>query len=97
VLIHLAFQDGFDGDEVAVSVDGRVVYRGEDVTTRTQTSHAADTQLDVPEHPFSLEVEVSTRGVREILSLDPAAHPNVTFSLRDGRLVVGYPERIGFV
>ncbi|MGH3027357.1 MAG: hypothetical protein ACRDMW_02260 [Gaiellaceae bacterium] len=95
--IHLALQDGFDGDDVVLRVAGSEAYRGENVTTRTQISHAADMQLEVPEHPFTLEVDVPTRGVRESLQIDPHANANVTLSLRDGRVVAGFPEQIGFV
>ena len=97
MLIHLALQDGFEGDEIVLRVDGSEAYRGEDVTTRTQISHAADMQLEVPDRPFTLEVDVPTRGLRETFDIDPHAHPNVTLSLRDGQLVAGFPERIGFV
>jgi hypothetical protein len=94
--INLALQDGFDGDTVAILVDGVESYRGVDVTTRTQISHAADAQLEVPDRPFTLEIDVPTRGVRESLQVDPSAHPNVALSLLDGRLVAAYPEHLGF-
>ena len=97
MLIHLALQDGFEDDEIVLRVDGSEAYRGEGITTRTQISHAADMQLEVPDRPFILEAEVPTRGVREAFDIDPRAHPNVTVSLRDGQLVAGFPERIGFV
>jgi hypothetical protein len=93
---HLALLDGFDNDEVALRVDGADAYQGEGVTTRTQISFAAEAQLHVPDHPFELEVDVPTRGVRETFQIDPHAHPNVAISLRDGQLVVAFPERIGF-
>jgi hypothetical protein len=95
--INVALQDGFAGDTVVFRVDGDEVYRGEQVTTRTQISHAADMQLDVPDRPFTLEVELPERGVRETLRLNPHAQPNVALSLRGGRLVPTYPERLGFV
>ena len=53
-------------------------------------------QLDVPDEPFALEVEVPGQGIREILDVDPRAQPNLALSLLDGRLVAGYPERLGF-
>lgn len=96
MLINVALQDGFDGDTVVIRVDGVEAYRGERVTTRTQISHAADMQLDVPDGSFTLEVEVPTRGVRETFPLDPHTHPNAALSLLDGRLVATYPERLGF-
>jgi hypothetical protein len=96
MLINVALQDGFDRDSVVMRVDGAEAYRGEQVTTRTQISHAADTQLEVPEGPFTLDVEVPTRGVHETFQLDPHTHPNVALSLRDGSLIANYPERLGF-
>lgn len=96
MLINVALQDGFEGDDVLIRVDGDEAYRGEDLTTRTQISHAADTQLEVPEGPFTLEVEVPTKHVRQSFQLDPRSQPNVAISLRDGKLVAAYPERLGF-
>jgi len=96
MLIHVALQDGFDGDTVVLRVDGAEAYRGEGVTTRTQISHAMDTRVDVPDGPFALEVEVPTRGVRETLRLDPHVHPNLALSLIDGKLVAAHPEQLGF-
>jgi hypothetical protein len=96
MLINVALQDGFDGDTVVLRVDGDEAYRGEQVTTRTQLSHADDMQLDVPEVPFTLEVDVPGQGILESLELDPRTQPNVALSLLDGRLVAGYPERLGF-
>jgi hypothetical protein len=96
MLINVALTDGFDGDEVSIRVGGAEAYRGEQVTTRTQISHAADAQLEVPDDPFTMEVEVPTRGVRETFQVDPRRQPNVAISLLDGRLVAAYPERLGF-
>lgn len=95
--INVALQDGFDSDEVLIRVDGAEAYRGEQVTTRTQISHAADFQLDVPDEPFTLEVEIPTRDARETFELDPNTHTNVALSLLDGQIVATYPERIGFL
>jgi hypothetical protein len=94
--INVALQDGFDSDDVVIRVDGAEAYRGEQVTTRTQISHADDTQLEVPDAPFSLEVDVPTRGIHETFQLDPQTQPNVSLSLLDGQLVAAYPERLGF-
>jgi hypothetical protein len=94
--INVALQDGFDSDDVVIRVDGTEAYRGEQVTTRTQISHADDTQLEVPDAPFTLEVDVPTRGIHETFQLDPQTHTNVALSLLDERLVAAYPERLGF-
>jgi hypothetical protein len=97
MVINVALEDGFDGDEVVIRVDGTEAFRAQGVTTRTQISHAGDTQLDVPDRPFTLEVEVPTQEVGATLQIDPHAQPNVALSVMDGRVVAAYPERIGFV
>jgi hypothetical protein len=96
MVINVALQDGFDGDTVVLRVDGIEAFRGEEITTRTQISHAGDTALEVPDGPFTLEVAVPTRDAGESLELDPHVQPNVALSLRDGRIVATYPERPGF-
>ena len=93
--LNVALTDGFDGDEVSIRVGEDEVFRDR-VTTRTQISHAADMQLGVPDGPFTLGVEVPTRGVQETFAVDPRAQPNVAISLIEGRLVAAYPERLGF-
>jgi hypothetical protein len=93
--VNVALQDGFASDEVVIRVDGDEAYRDR-ITTRTQISHAADTQLEVPDRPVVLEVDVLTQGVRESFSLDPRTQSNIAISLREGRLVAAYPERLGF-
>ena len=95
MLIHLALQDGFDGDEVAVSVDDREAYRAEGVTTRTQISHAADMQLEVPDRPFVLGVDVTTREVRETFDIDHTLTRTSRFPCAKGGLSRGFPSRSG--
>jgi hypothetical protein len=96
MVINVALQDGFEGDTVVLRVDGTEAYRGEQVTTRTQISHAADTPLEVPDRPFSLEVELPERGISETFPVDPHAQPNVALSLLGGKVEAAYPERHGF-
>jgi hypothetical protein len=96
MLIHLALEDGFDGDTVVLRIGDAEVYRGERVTTRTQISRAAEVQLDAPDGAFALEVEVPTQRVHANVLVDPHSQTNVALSLRDGRLVATFPERLGF-
>ena len=95
MLIHVALEDGFDDDTVVLRVDGQECYRGDGITTRTQISRAADTQLEVPEGGAALEVDVPTRGVRETVQLAAPLPPVVALSLRDGVVQVAYPEHSG--
>jgi hypothetical protein len=95
MLIQVALEDGFDDDTVVLRVGGDEAYRGEGVTTRTQISRAADTEVDVPDFGAVLEVEVPTRGLREAIELRPPLPPVVALSLRDDAVLVAYPEHGG--
>ena len=95
MLIHVALEDGFDDDTVVLLLDGAEAYRGDGVTTRTQISRAADTQLEVPEAGAVLDVAVPTRGLGETVELRPPLPPVVALSLRDDAVLVAYPEHAG--
>lgn len=92
--LRIALTDGFYGDTVVLSVEGGGHYRGEDLTTRTQISLAASTELEAPEGADALEVEIPTRGISERIEL--GGHENVTVAIRDGELQVSFPDRMGF-
>lgn len=40
-LLHVALQEGFEGEPVVISVNGREIFRGDHVKTRTQIGLAA--------------------------------------------------------
>lgn len=93
--IQLVLQDGFEDDTVVVSADGQELLHWEGVTTRTQISHAGDTEVEVPEGMVTLEVDVPTQGVSDRVEIDAAATPVVGLSVRDGRIAPIFPEHAG--
>jgi hypothetical protein len=60
--LHIALQEGFAHDDIAVSLDGAQVYRGQDISTRQQIGLAAafDVNADVGSH--SIEVRLPRRN-----------------------------------
>lgn len=93
--LHIALEDGFDGDTVALFVDDEEVFRKDGVTTRTQISLADSLALDVPAGRVRLRVEVPLQGVEESLEIDATANPFVGLSLRDGGIQARFPEQLG--
>lgn len=93
--LHLVLEDGFEDDTVVVRAAGRELLRWDDVTTRTQLSHAGDAEVEVPEGRVTLEVEVPTKGVSDRVEIDAAATPVVGLSLREGRIAPAFPEHAG--
>jgi hypothetical protein len=89
--MEVAFSDGFAGDTAVIRVDGAEVWRGDDLTTRTQTSHAASAEVEAGDGA-RIEVEVPTQG----LAADVEPRPYVVVSAMDGDLRISYPEELGF-
>jgi hypothetical protein len=79
-ILHVVLEDGFEGDTVVIRADGRELFREDEVTTRTQISHAGDAEVEVPEGLVTLEVEVPTQGVSDRVEVDAAG--NLIISVR---------------
>lgn len=59
--IHL--QDGFDDDEVVVSVDGSIMRRLEHVTTRLLLGYADEFQVEMQQTECSLRIVLPRRNL----------------------------------
>jgi hypothetical protein len=66
VKLHVELQEGWGGDLVEVTVDGKRAYEGRP-TTRMQTGYAAGVEVDVPDNgggrTVSIEVRLPERGI----------------------------------
>lgn len=94
--LQVALGDGFDQDAVTVSLEGTEVFRKDGVTTRTQISLADSFEVEAPDRPAELRIELPARGVSDSVSVDAREQPVVTLSLRDGGIQARFPERLGF-
>lgn len=86
--ITIALQEGFRDDEVIVRVDGREVFRGEHVRTRTQIGLARKIPVEAPAGPAVVTVELPARRLKAELRIDPARTPHIGCSLDEGRLLL---------
>jgi len=80
--LHIALNDGFAGDAVAISLDGREVYNKADVKTDLRISHADQVDAEAPD--AGATVEVRARGLSASAQIDPAATPYVTVNIGPG-------------
>jgi hypothetical protein len=62
--LRIDLQAGFQGEPVAVSVDGREVFRKDDVRTDYSVGLADTLTVDVPGAEARVEVALERRGVR---------------------------------
>jgi hypothetical protein len=71
--LHIALNDGFAGDQVAVRVDGREVYRKAGVKTDLRISRAD--AVDTEAADGGADVEIEARGKVSRVRVDPKATP----------------------
>lgn len=68
--LHIALEEGFEGDLVVVRVNGRDVYDKQDVKTRLQIGLADSFNTSVERGKAQVEIAVPTRKLTEKLSVD---------------------------
>jgi hypothetical protein len=82
--VHIALQDGFQSDSVAIRVDGREVYNKDGVTTDLRISRADGFDVEAPD--AGATVEVRARGISVATAVDPRRAPYVAVDIgSDGR------------
>jgi hypothetical protein len=79
--IHVALQDGFRGDSVAVCLDGREVYNKQGVTTDLRISRADGFDIDAPD--AGATIEVKARGMSAAVDIDPRQAPYLAVDIGD--------------
>src|SRR5258708_31870330 len=82
--LHIALQDGFAGDTVAIRLNGQEVYRKDGVRTDLRISRADSFDVEAPDG--LAKVEVDARHSSASAQIDPERTPNVAVDLDgDGR------------
>lgn len=79
--LHIALNDGFAGDAVAIRLDGREVYNKAGVKTDLRISRADAVDADAAEGGAEIEVEVEVRGHAARTRVDPKVTPYVGVDL----------------
>lgn len=84
--LHIALQEGFAGDPVSISVDGRDIYRKEGVRTRTQIGLADS--IETTHDPGSATIEIRARDSAATITPTLTGDLFLAVSLSpDGRIV----------
>jgi hypothetical protein len=86
--LRVDFQDGFDDDEVVVSVDGSERVRRGGVTTKRVIGLACKDAIDVEQGPHSVRISVPGRGISKEIEVDVDDAAYVGVSVADGNIAV---------
>ncbi len=92
-LLRVDLQDGFEGDEVVVRLDGAPVFHGEAVRTRMQVGVAeiVETPVDAGRHRLEIHLPQRDLAIEREIEVEGATHVGVS---RDstGHLTVAVQE-----
>ena len=67
VPVRIALQDGFEGDTVVVKVNGKEVFKQENVKTKSQIGKAASFEVDVEQGPVNFQVCLPLKNLSETI------------------------------
>ncbi|HEX6656852.1 MAG TPA: hypothetical protein VF065_02145 [Ilumatobacter sp.] len=84
--LHIALQEGFAGEPVTISVDGRDVYRKDQVRTRTQIGLADSVETTHDGGPATIDVKAKSAAETIKVSVDGDLYLALSLA-PDGRIV----------
>jgi hypothetical protein len=84
--LHIALQEGFAGEPVSINIDGREVYKKDEVRTRTQIGLADS--VETTHDPGSATIEIRARNAASTITPTLTGDLYLAVSLSpDGRIV----------
>ena len=85
-LLHVDLQEGFHGEPVAATVNGRELFRKDGVRTRTQIGLADSFEIALP--PGPVEIAITVRETTEDISVSLSSDLFIGVSITpEGRIV----------
>jgi hypothetical protein len=97
ITLTLDLQEGFEGDQVVLAIDGRELYRKNGIRTRLQIGLAERVQLSVEPGQHILKVSLPGRSMQGERHFNAESEPVLAVSLIDGRIDIGPPRAPGYL
>lgn len=83
-MLHIALHDGFAGQRVRITLNGRTIYDQPDVRTDLRIARADAIDVDVPARSSRLSVTIDPGGVTSATDVDAAATPYLAITIEAG-------------
>lgn len=64
-LLHIAFQEGFDDDSVIVRINGKEMFRKDDLKTRSQIGYAGSFETNSHEGPVTIDILLPNKNLSQ--------------------------------
>lgn len=85
-LLHIAFQEGFDGDTIIVRIDGKEMFRNDNVTTRRQIGYASSFETNSHTGPVTIDILLPNKSLWETVQFQVTAATFVGISIDQGKI-----------
>jgi hypothetical protein len=85
-LLHIAFREGFDGDTVVVRIDGKEMFRKDNMNTRSQIGYAGSFETNSHEGPVTIDILLPSKNLSETVQLPITAATYVGVSIEKGKI-----------
>lgn len=84
--LRIALQDGFEGDPVVVKVNGKEVFKQENVKTKRQIGKAASFEVEVEEGSANVEVSLPLKNLSETIAFKVSGEVYLGVSIAEGKI-----------
>jgi hypothetical protein len=96
--LRLYLTDGFAGDHVVVSVNGRVIFDERGITTKKLYGLAHELEpVQMPGNSAKVEVNLPDKNLAATLDVDLNKGSHVVVSVVDNRLRLSVHKQVGFM
>lgn len=86
-LLHIAFQKGFEGDTVILCINGKEMFRKENVKTGAQIGYASSFEINSHEGPVTIDILLPMKNLSETVELELTAATFLGVSIEQGKIV----------
>ncbi len=84
--VRIALQDGFEDDTVVVKVNGKEVFRQENIKTKRQIGKAASFEVEVEEGTANVEVSLPLKNLSETIAVKVSGEAYLGVSVAENKI-----------
>ena len=84
--VRIALQDGFEGDTVAIRVNGREVFKQENVKTKHQIGKAASFEVSIEEGTANVQVDLPLKNISETIAFKVSDKTYLGISVEEDKI-----------
>jgi membrane-associated protease RseP (regulator of RpoE activity) len=84
--VRIALQDGFDGDTVVVKVNGKQVFKQDNVKTKRQIGKAASFDVEVEDDAADVHISLPDKKISQTIALNVSDKTYLGVSIEEDKI-----------